>query len=184
MNEQDTQPQSQNQGQNQGTAASPGVSVSGVSFKRLGGELEPEASRLERDQQAQAKGPKKEAQTMMSTATVRLGASVSGRLLAELSGFKGWEFSDQELADLSEVWSEVQIPVSPMTQALGATLIIAVAKVGAWMAWKKTGGTKDASKRVPEQPKKETPKPEAPKPVEPRVTNLGTDLNAIKGLGE
>lgn len=116
----------------------------GLGFERVAGKLEPEGARQAREGKAAeaAASLKPVKAVQISPALIRLPASMSGRMLAELTGFSGWAFTEEELKDLTELWGQVEMPMTPKTQAITATLIIVAMKVGAWFAWHKSGGRK------------------------------------------
>ena len=91
------------------------------------GEIGPEAYNLR-----QGKVP-------LNPALVRGPVSAGGRVAAELSGYPGFTFTEDELNALGEVWAECGMSVNPVVQAIGATMGIVVVKMMGYGAWKRSG---------------------------------------------
>lgn len=72
-------------------------------------------------------------------AMIRLPASVLGRAAHLMTGYEGFEFTDQELNDLAELWVAAGIRLNPTTQAAIGTTAMLAAKVGGFIAWKRMG---------------------------------------------
>ena len=72
-------------------------------------------------------------------AAIRFPVSVSGNILSELTGFDGWRFTDRELEDLVEIWSQLNIQVSPVSQAVVATTTVFTLKASGYIAWMRAG---------------------------------------------
>ena len=77
--------------------------------------------------------------------TIKLPASVVGRLLTEATGYKEFTFTDEELEYLTALWASVPgIEVAPLHQALVGTASVFGIKAGGFFAYKKSkGGSHD-----------------------------------------
>lgn len=72
-------------------------------------------------------------------AVIRLPFSIAGRIGFELSGYPGFVFSEQELADLSELWVQTGVVMTPMLQAAIGTTAMTGGKFLGYFAWVKAG---------------------------------------------
>lgn len=72
-------------------------------------------------------------------AAIRFPAAVAGRATAEITGCPAMIFTDQELAELGELWTQWGLEANPLVQALVATTAMIAIKAAALIAWKKAG---------------------------------------------
>ena len=144
---------------------SPGDS-GGISFKRERGAETPDQAGSKPAQTG------KKVPTTLDPATFRLALAVPGRMAASLTGYDGFELTDREIKDLSAVWAQVQIPLTPMSQALAATVVIVAVKTFGYMAWRRQGG----ESAVPPASEMEASEVEPPPDA--------IDLSAVRGIGE
>lgn len=72
-------------------------------------------------------------------AAIRFPAAVAGRASAEITGFPGLIFTDQELQELGELWTQCGMEASPLVQAMVATTAMIAIKMAALLAWQKAG---------------------------------------------
>ncbi len=75
-------------------------------------------------------------------AVVKLPLRVEGEALAQLTGFDGWRWSEEELNDLADLWVQCGIYMSPVAQAMIATVAALGAKGMAYVTWKRTARQK------------------------------------------
>lgn len=83
-------------------------------------------------------------------AVVRIPFSVMGRIGTELTSYPGFTFTEQELADLGELWQQTGIMMAPLTQAAIGTTAMVGAKVMGYTLWVKAGKPKIGGEGEPE----------------------------------
>lgn len=81
-------------------------------------------------------------------AVIRLPVGVLGRVLRELTTYPGFEFTDQELNDLAELWMECGVEMNPVAQATTGTMAMMAGKVGGYVAWKRQGSPAKVEERA------------------------------------
>ena len=81
----------------------------------------------------------REGKVPLHPAAVRFPASVAGRFASELTGCPGLAFTDQELADLGEIWVQCGVEANPVIQALLATVAMIAIKGLGYKAWERAG---------------------------------------------
>jgi len=86
-------------------------------------------------------------------AAIRFPAAVAGRVSAEVTGFPGLIFTDQELQELGELWTQCGMEASPLVQAMVATTAMIAIKMAALLAWQKAGRPGDLKQKEIEEGK-------------------------------
>lgn len=81
-------------------------------------------------------------------AAIRFPAAVAGRVSAEVTGFPGFIFTDQELQELGELWTQCGLEASPIVQAMVATTAMIAIKAAALIAWQKAGRPGDLKQKM------------------------------------
>lgn len=72
-------------------------------------------------------------------AVIRLPFSIAGRIGFELTSYEGFVFTEQELADLSDLWVQCGVEMSPLLQAAIGTTAMTGGKFLGYFAWVKAG---------------------------------------------
>ena len=68
-------------------------------------------------------------------AVIRLPFSIAGRVGYELTSYPGFVFTEQELNDLSELWMQCGVMMTPMLQAaIGTTAMLGAKSLG-YFSW-------------------------------------------------
>lgn len=86
-----------------------------------------------------AAGELKKGKVPLHPAMIRLPLSVIGRVAETATGYRGFEFTDRELNDLAELWMQCGIEISPVAQAIVASVSILGFKAGGYFAWRRAG---------------------------------------------
>lgn len=102
-------------------------------------ETEREISQAEAEDVIDKADKARQGKVPLHPAAIRLPVAVSGRLAAELTGYNGWEFTESELKDLTEIWSQLEIKVSPASQAIVATTTMFAMKAASYLVWLRAG---------------------------------------------
>ncbi len=72
-------------------------------------------------------------------AVIRLPFSIAGRIGTEITGYPGFTMTERELADLSELWMQCGVMMSPMLQAAIGTTACVGSKFLGYFAWTRAG---------------------------------------------
>ena len=76
--------------------------------------------------------------------TVKLPASITGRLLTEATGYQEFTFTDEELEYLANLWIAVPgIEMEPIHQAIIGTASVFGIKAGGYFAYRRGKGASD-----------------------------------------
>lgn len=130
----------------------------GIVIEPVEGEIPPPVTEEALQEEAIPEAPPgvrvaKEGKIPLEPAVIRLTFRIPGEMAAWKTGWPGWKLSEEDLADIVEVYEQLGIEAAPWVQAL----IIPVAAYGerfiGYMAWKRAGkpGGKEVIGAAPEE---------------------------------
>jgi len=82
----------------------------------------------------------------LSPAVIKPPLRFEGSVLAEVTGYPGWLYSEEDLEDIAELIRECGWEMDPRIQILLSLVTIHGAKFTGYMAWKRTGRPGDLKK--------------------------------------
>ena len=136
----------------------------GISVQRTEGELPPplteEKERAEAAYEAEETAGKRVlGKVPISPAVIKPPLRFEGLALAEITGYPGWMYTEEDLEDIATLIQECGWEADPRIQVLFALVGLHGAKLTGYLAWKRSGRSGDLKKRTEtgEQPKTERP---------------------------
>ncbi len=82
----------------------------------------------------------------LSPAVIKPPLRFEGMVLAEITGYPGWLYTEEDLEDIAELIRECGWEMDPRLQILLSLVTIHGAKFTGYMAWKRTGRKGDLRK--------------------------------------
>lgn len=82
----------------------------------------------------------------LSPAVIKPPLRFEGMVLAEMTGYPGWLYTEEDLEDIAELIRECGWEMDPRIQILLSLVTIHGAKFTGYMAWKRTGRKGDLRK--------------------------------------
>ncbi len=82
----------------------------------------------------------------LSPAVIKPPLRFEGMVLAEMTGYPGWLYTEEDLEDIAELIRECGWEMDPRIQILLSLVTIHGAKFTGYMAWKRTGRKGDLKK--------------------------------------
>lgn len=82
----------------------------------------------------------------LSPALIKPPLRFEGMVLAEITGYPGWLYTEEDLEDIAELIRECGWEMDPRIQVLLSLVTIHGAKFTGYMAWKRTGRKGDLRK--------------------------------------
>ena len=116
----------------------------GISIETAKGELQPPLTeeRMEEERVAEEEQvlPKKVVQKLpLSPSVVKPPLRFEGLVLAEVTGYPGWMYTEEELQDFCDLIAQCGIELDPRLQVLLGLTTLHAAKFVGYTMWKKTG---------------------------------------------
>jgi len=93
----------------------------------------------------------------ISAAIIKPPLRLEGNVLAEITGYQGWIYSEEDLQEITDLFQQCGIMLSPQIQVVIAMATIHGAKFTAYLAWKKRGRPNDLRKQTGEAEKPKVP---------------------------
>lgn len=124
-------------------------------FQRVEGEFKPPLTETEPSEELSSEetGGKSPLETMkggalpIHPALPKLFLSVEGNILAELTHYEGFRYTEQELQYASEIICALGLNLDPRIQALVAIMGLHMEKFGGYMAWRRGGSKVEKSEQ-------------------------------------
>lgn len=125
----------------------------GIKVTRTEGELEPpltaEAEKFEAEAAEQEIAAKKVVGKMpISPAVIKPPLRFEGLALAEVTGYPGWIYTEEDLEDIASLIAECGWEADPRIQVIFALVGLHGAKFTGYMAWRRSGRPGDLKKRT------------------------------------
>ena len=145
----------------------PGKEKGGISIKPTEGEIKPpleeqfkeEAERGEEGEEEEI-ARKVTEKIPISSAIIKPPLRLEGNVLAEVTGYPGWIYTEEELEEITLLIQELGVMLSPGIQVVIALATMHGAKFTAFQIWKRTGRKNDLKKQTGEVEKKKVPEDE------------------------
>jgi len=127
----------------------------GISIERAEGEIAPPLTeeRLaeeERPPEEQIAAKKIVGKMPLLPGVVKPPLRFEGQVLAEITGYPGWMYTEEDLEDIATLIAECGIEADPRLQVVIALLGLHAAKFTAYVAWRRTGRKGDIRSREAE----------------------------------
>ena len=143
-----------------------GEGTGGIQIKPTEGEIEPPLKeQFKEEAESRAEGEEEVTRKItekipISSAIIKPPLRLEGNVLAEVTGYSGWIYTEEELAEITALIQELGIMLTPQIQIVIALLTIHGAHFTGWQIWKRTGKKGDLKKQTGEVAKKEVPEDE------------------------
>ena len=142
----------------------PGKETGGIQIKPTEGEIKPPlAAQFKEEAERGEEGEEEEVtrkvteKIPISSAIIKPPLRLEGNVLAEVTGYPGWIYTEEELEEITLLIQELGVMLSPQIQVVIALATMHGAKFTAWQIWKRTGKKGDLKKQTGEVAKKEVP---------------------------
>jgi len=132
--------------------------VGGIEIAQTQGEIKPpldleaeaaqEAEEARESEEAAAITPGK---IPLSPAVIKPPLRFEGMLLAELTGYPDFVYTEEDISDICEIIKQCGWEATPKSQVLLVLLGIHAAKFAGYMAWKRAGRPGDLKKKVADE---------------------------------
>lgn len=142
----------------------PGKEIGGIQIKQTEGEIKPPLEdQFKEEAEKGVEGEEEEVtrkiteKIPISSAIIKPPLRLEGNVLAEVTGYPGFMYTEEELEEITALIQELGVMLSPSIQVVIALATMHGAKFTAFQIWKRTGKRGDLKKQTGEVEKKEVP---------------------------
>jgi len=136
----------------------------GIQIKPTEGEIKPPLQEQVEKEEEKGTKPGEEEITRkgaekipISSAIIKPPLRLEGNVLAEVTGYPGWIYAEEELEEITLLIQELGIMLTPSVQVVIALATMHGAKFTAFQIWKRTGRKNDLKKQTGEVEKPKVP---------------------------
>jgi len=121
----------------------------GISFEKAKGEIKPPLEGYEAVEEEETKviGKPLKGKVPISPAMVKPPLRFEGLVLAEVTGYPGWIYTEEDLEDIATLIQECGFELDPRIQVFVALGTLHAAKFTGYLNWKRSGRPRDIKKR-------------------------------------
>ena len=142
----------------------PGKETGGIQIKQTEGEIRPPLEEQFKEEAERGEEGEEEEVTRKITEKIPISSAIikpplrlEGNVLAEVTGYPGWIYTEEELEEITLLIQELGVMLSPGIQVVIALATMHGAKFTAFQIWKRTGRKNDLKKQTGEVEKKSVP---------------------------